>query len=273
MYKKGAGINMRNETFRKGLVCVVMVLFIGMGIMPIAGSLSMEKQTLKSNLGDDTTPPVTTISFDPPYPDGDNGWYVSDVTITLEATDDMSGVDFIKYLLDDSDWLTYTGPFTVESDGYHGITYYAVDKAGNVEQPSEVIRFGIDQTPPIIEITWEVHGNFIQGWEVIFFVTCYDEIGGIDRLEFYLNDVLQFTDDTEPFEWIIEWSSALKSSILKVVAHDSAGNSANATLNLSEINSYSNSQSSQSNLISQSSPQQSSTPLFFQILQRLLTTR
>jgi len=77
MYKKGAGISMRNETFRKGLVCVVMVLFIGMGIMPIAGSLSMEKQTLKSNLGDDTTPSVTTISFDPPYADSDNGWYVS----------------------------------------------------------------------------------------------------------------------------------------------------------------------------------------------------
>jgi len=35
---------MRNETFRKGLACVVMVLFIGMGIMPIAGNLSMEKQ-------------------------------------------------------------------------------------------------------------------------------------------------------------------------------------------------------------------------------------
>jgi len=49
MYRKGRGISMRNETFRKGLVCVVMVLFIGMGIMPIAGSLSMEKHVSTDN--------------------------------------------------------------------------------------------------------------------------------------------------------------------------------------------------------------------------------
>lgn len=42
---------------------------------------------------DDTTPPVTTLSFDPPTPDGLNGWYVSNVTITLNATDNQSGVN------------------------------------------------------------------------------------------------------------------------------------------------------------------------------------
>ena len=46
---------------------------------------------------DDTTPPVTTHSLDPPEPDGWNGWYVSDVNVTLTATDDESGVKEIKY--------------------------------------------------------------------------------------------------------------------------------------------------------------------------------
>jgi len=262
----------KNNVLNKGWVVIVILLFVGMSMLPVSGSISIERvstdnQICKSNSrnDNDTTPPVTTIYFDPAEPDGLNGWYVSDVTITLEATDDMSGVDVIKYLLDDSDWLTYTGPFTVESDGYHGITYYAIDKAGNVEQPSEVTRFGIDQTPPIIEITWEVHGNFIQGWEVTFFVlTCYDEISIIDRLEIYLDDELLFIDDSEPYECIMtfKWSSALKNSIFKACASDSAGNLGCETVNLSDIESYPSSQSS--------SYQQSSNPLFFQILERLL---
>jgi len=241
----------KNNVLNKGWVVIVILLFVGMSMLPVSGSISIERvstdnQICKSNSGDDTTPPVTTIYFTPAEPDGDNGWYVSDVTITLEATDDMSGVDFIKYLLDDNDWLTYTSPLIIESDGYHRITYYAVDKAGNVEQPSEVVRFGIDQTPPTIEITWEVHGNFIQGWEVTFFVTCYDEISSIDRFEIYLNDVLQFTGVSPPYEYIMtfKWSSALKNSIFKACASDSAGNLGCETVYFSDIESYPSSQSS-----------------------------
>jgi len=213
--------------------------------------VSTDNQICKSNSrnDNDTTPPVTTIYFDPPYPDGDNGWYVSDVTITLEATDDMSGVDFIKYLLDDNDWLTYTGPFTVESDGYHRITYYAVDKAGNVEQPSEVIRFGIDQTPPTIELTWEVRGCF----EVIFTVICSDATSGMDRVEFYINDVLMFIDDMEPYVWILDQRGPYT---YKFTAFDNAGNSAFVILDDDDI--YSNSQSSSSQQFSSSSSSQSS---------------
>jgi len=154
----------------------------------------------------------------------------------------MSGVDVIKYLLDDSDWLTYTSPFTVESDGYHGITYYAIDKAGNVEQPSEVIRFGIDQTPPTIEVTCEVSGD-----DLIFTVACSDATSGIDRVEFYINNVLVFTDDTEPYVWILYYQGGPYT--YKATAFDTAGNSAFVIVK----DSYSNSQSSSSQQSSTSS--------------------
>jgi len=211
---------MRNETFRKGLVCGIIVLLVGISLMPIAGSLSIERvstasQIQNSNLGDDITPPVTTIYFDPPYPDGDNGWYVSDVTITLEATDDMSGLDVIKYLLDDSDWLTYTGPFTVESDGCHRITYYAIDKAGNVEQPSEVIRFGIDQTPPTIELTWDEENKRLVA-------DVFDETSGVNRVEFYVDDEFVGEVTEAPYEW--EYSGTVRE--IGVVVYDNAGNRA-----------------------------------------------
>jgi len=138
-------------------------------------------------------------------------------------------------LLDDSDWLTYTGPFTVESDGYHGITYYAIDKAGNVEQPSEVIRFGIDQTPPIIEITWEAYKE--DGtWYILFTATCSDATSGMDRVEFYINDVLALVDDTPPYVWIIDY---LWPYTFKVTAFDTAGNSAFVIIKDLDIHSYS----------------------------------
>ena len=246
----------KNNVLNKGWVVIVILLFVGMSMLPVSGSILIERvstdnQIQKSNLGDDTTPPVTTIYFDPPTPTGENGWYADDVEITLEATDDMSGVDVIKYLLDDSDWLTYTGPFMVESDGYHGITYYAIDNAGNVEQPSEVIRFGIDQTPPTIEITWEVSGG-----DLIFTATCSDATSGVDRVEFYINDGLAFTDNTEPYVWI--WPYQGPSFTFKFIAFDMAGNSAFAIVKDSDVESHSNSQSSR----------QYSNPIFLKLLEK-----
>ena len=75
---------MKKDLLSKILVMGIIVLFIGMSITPSTGNIMFF---------DDTTPPVTTISFDPPEPDGLNDWYLTNVTITLEATDDMSGVN------------------------------------------------------------------------------------------------------------------------------------------------------------------------------------
>lgn len=52
-----------------------------------------------------TTPPVTSITKDPSSPDGDNGWYVSPVTFTLNATDLESGVKEVNYKIDNGNWV------------------------------------------------------------------------------------------------------------------------------------------------------------------------
>ncbi|MDH4214981.1 MAG: cadherin-like domain-containing protein, partial [Candidatus Thorarchaeota archaeon] len=63
---------------------------------------------------DDTTPPTTTISLAGTL--GANGWYISDVVVTLTATDDLSTFSTM-YSLDDTNWFSYTGPFTITADG------------------------------------------------------------------------------------------------------------------------------------------------------------
>ncbi len=51
-----------------------------------------------------TTPPETSIEKDPTDPDGNNGWYVSPVKITLDANDLESGVKEINYKIDSGSW-------------------------------------------------------------------------------------------------------------------------------------------------------------------------
>lgn len=101
------------------------------------------------SLGDDMTPPVTTCTL---AGDMDGGVYVSDVTVTLTATDDNSGVDYTKYKLDAGTWTTYTAPFVVSTNGNHTVRFYSVDKAGNTETEKNS-TFTIQQEVPPITIT------------------------------------------------------------------------------------------------------------------------
>ncbi len=94
----------------------------------------------------DNTPPTTTVSLDGVL--GDNGWFTSEVTVTLSATDDVSGVDKIEYSFDNATWTIYTTPFTVSVEGNTTIYYRSMDEAGNVEAiKTETIR--IDKTTPV----------------------------------------------------------------------------------------------------------------------------
>lgn len=78
----------------------------------------------------DTVPPVTTCHLDGQM---NGNVYVSNVTVTLSATDNGSGVDRTMYKLDTGAWTKYTAPFLVTADGGHVVSYYSVDKSGNVE--------------------------------------------------------------------------------------------------------------------------------------------
>jgi parallel beta-helix repeat protein len=112
----------------------------------------------------DQTPPVTTPLFNPPAPNGENGWYISSITVTLSVTDEDSGPGSTWYKVDTDPWQLYTVPFPVEGDGVHALSYFSFDQAGNTEEAgaSEV---KIDTTPPVT--TPEFHGlTGEDGWFV-----------------------------------------------------------------------------------------------------------
>src|SRR5436309_3202249 len=96
------------------------------------------------DVGIDTTPPTTSASLAGTA--GENGWYVSNVTVTLTASDGTSGVATLVYRVDGGAWLTYSVPFALQ-DGVHTIDYFATDVAGLVE-PQESVAVQIDTIPP-----------------------------------------------------------------------------------------------------------------------------
>ncbi len=102
----------------------------------------------------DQSAPVTVISLNATA--GDNGWYISDVEVTLNVTDSGgSGVAETMYSLDAGEtWNTYTAPFTITDEGESFLVLArSWDNAGNDEGPPELEAFKIDKTPPVLTET------------------------------------------------------------------------------------------------------------------------
>lgn len=97
---------------------------------------------------EDVTPPETICTISGTLVED---VYISDVLVTLNATDDITGVDTTMYKLDEALWETYSEPFSVTKDGSHLLRFYSIDNAGNIEE-EKTYEFTI-QHPPNLQIT------------------------------------------------------------------------------------------------------------------------
>src|SRR5207302_5492432 len=91
-----------------------------------------------------TVAPITTAAVSGTV--GANGWYISSVSVTLNASDRDGGVLEIFYRLDGGSWTVYSGPIVL-GDGRRVLDYYATDRSGHLE-PAHSKTFSIDSTPP-----------------------------------------------------------------------------------------------------------------------------
>ncbi|MCI0719386.1 MAG: Ig-like domain-containing protein [Acidobacteria bacterium] len=122
-----------------------------------------------------------------------------------------------------------------------GQSTFTVDADGQVNQgPNEVIAAGLprsfnlddvtgpDTEAPITSITSPSDGATVAG-TVNVTATAADN-AGVTRVEFHLDDVLQSTDTTAPYEW--SWNTTTTgngSHVLKSIAYDAAGNFGTST--------------------------------------------
>jgi hypothetical protein len=91
----------------------------------------------------DQEAPVTEAGFAPPL---ENGWYQTSVSVSLSATDDLSGIARVEARIDGGDWHDVSGSILIP-EGRRTLEFRAVDNAGNVEGASS-LAFQVDVTSP-----------------------------------------------------------------------------------------------------------------------------
>lgn len=96
----------------------------------VVGDSGVILHTTTGGLPEDLWPPTTTCTLSGTM---DGTVYLGNVTVTLIASDNLSGVAQTLYSVDNGNWTTYQGPFVVGTVGNHTLTFYSVDNAGNVE--------------------------------------------------------------------------------------------------------------------------------------------
>jgi PGF-pre-PGF domain-containing protein len=102
----------------------------------------------------DSTPPVTSD-------DSPAGWQNAEFIVNLTALDNLSGVAFTSYSLDNLTWENGTS-VSIAVEGNHTIAYYSVDNAGNVEAVRKT-HAALDKTPPVISIVSPENRTYEEG--------------------------------------------------------------------------------------------------------------
>src|SRR5205807_1060792 len=158
----------------------------------VAGNL----ETIRArSIAVDSSPPVSSVSLSGTQ--GANGWYVTEVSATLTATDATSGVAIIDYRIDGGPWATYSGAVTL-ADGRHVLEFHATDQAGNIEltqsasvlvEPTHTTTIRINTVAPIT--TASVSGMVgANGWyisSVSVTLNASDGDGGVSRIFYRLD--------------------------------------------------------------------------------------
>ena len=109
----------------------------------VAGNVTQDQRSLKV----DTVPPQ--VLYQIPAPDGQDGWHITPVQVTVSGQDATSGVAEAAVAVDGGAWQV--GGATLNSDGEHTLTFRATDAAGHTSQVGPV-TVKVDLTPP--QVTW-----------------------------------------------------------------------------------------------------------------------
>ncbi|MES2351468.1 MAG: discoidin domain-containing protein [Pseudomonadota bacterium] len=96
--------------------------------------------------------PITNVALNPASPNGKNGWYTSDVSVTLAANPGAyGGAVTTEYQVNGGAWTASTGDAIAFGEGSYKLGYRTRDQAGNAEQV-KTIEFKIDKTAPTLSV-------------------------------------------------------------------------------------------------------------------------
>ena len=98
-----------------------------------------------------------------------NGWYISNATVSITATDTWSGVKKIYYRINNGSWQEYLEAFIINADGTYVIEYYSIDNADNIEETkSSTVKIAVP--PPEEPKKSQSKPALIPGFEIIYII-------------------------------------------------------------------------------------------------------
>jgi parallel beta-helix repeat protein len=166
----------------------------------------------------DIISPTTTVTLSGTL--GNSGWYVSNVGLTLIASDNPGGLGVYEteHSFDGTNWDS-NNPFTISGEGTTNVYYKSTDNAGNVES-TKIQTIKIDNSLPIISFSGLDTINL--GAMASTTVSVTDSGSGV-------------ASQSPPGSTIPLDTASMGTKSLTVTARDNAGNEASSTFSYKVI--------------------------------------
>nr|WP_274387836.1 family 16 glycoside hydrolase [Salsipaludibacter albus] len=166
-------------------------------------------------------PLTLDVSVDPADPDGQDGWYVSPVTVTATSTDDAT----IEFSVDGSEWVAdEDGVLEVTADGSHTVEVRAV--RGDETTEVETISIDLDGTAPEVDVDGITDGATVGSSDVVdVAVDATDATSGVAEVVVTVDGDEVASGDAPHSLSLQAWDWSLGEHVLTVEAVDVAGNS------------------------------------------------
>ena len=162
------------------------------------------------------------------------------ITVSVQASDAISGVTSVSLYLDGQLQATLTQPpfnFPLSTlpfaSGTHAVTARAVDNSGNQAEASILLVF--DHAPPAVSITSPASGTTVSGMITVS-VGASDSISGVTSVALYLDRQSQTSLSQPPFNFTVDTSGlAPGSHTLTAKAADGVGNQSETSITISVV--------------------------------------
>lgn len=143
-------------------------------------------------------------------------------TFEINAEDEISGVDYIEYSINEKGFVKYTEPIKFLTEGIYTLIYRAYDKLGNVIF-SKTIVFCVDGSAPVIQL---IPSSSIYEWRGLnyipanyqFYFYGFDKYSGLKNIYYSINDG-EFIEYKDPIKF-----EQGGSFVIKYYAIDNVGN-------------------------------------------------
>ncbi|MFT4250099.1 MAG: OmpL47-type beta-barrel domain-containing protein [Candidatus Woesearchaeota archaeon] len=130
----------------------------------------------------DTTAPATSANYS-------SGWQSTNVTVVLNATDALSGINHTTIYVNEEAPINATN-ITLSEEGNHTVEFFSVDNAGNKEA-NQTITVLIDKTPPALNIT--TTASWLSADNFTLVVNATDALSGVNRTLINSSEAMNLT--------------------------------------------------------------------------------